>query len=265
MKSPGFRSASLGDEADLRFPQALARFSSFFPPFLTFPELYLCLLPERSVKEEKMANINVKPGKAELRRKLFAIGVESLERDGWKVERVPGEGKSSVRRITKGGESLLITIRTTQDTWIAFPRKGQKWGTLSDVDAVLAVSVDDREEPRFAQVHMIDGDEMRERFDRNYAARKAAGHSQPSGYGTWVSLYHQEAQDPANRVGAGAGIKNPPIARVSLTNGQATMAVPAARPPRLDAGQPLTINQAKEGLALTFGVEPSSVKITIEA
>jgi hypothetical protein len=76
---------------------------------------------------------------------LFDIGVEALEKEGWKVSRVPGSGKSSLRRITRGTESLDVSIRTTQDTWIAFPRTpdDKSWRTLSDVDAVVAVSVDD--------------------------------------------------------------------------------------------------------------------------
>ena len=61
--------------------------------------------------------------------------------------------------------------------------------TLSEVDAVVAVSVDDYYNPRFAQVHMIDGNEMRERFDRACAARLKAGHAIPLGRGVWVSLY----------------------------------------------------------------------------
>ena len=52
--------------------------------------------------------------------------------------------------------------------------------TLSDIDVVLAVSVDDRHDPKFAQVHMIEADEMRQRFDRAYSARIAAGYSTPA-------------------------------------------------------------------------------------
>jgi hypothetical protein len=101
-----------------------------------------------------------------------------------------------------------VSLRTTQDTWIAFPRDNtdQKWVTLSEVDTVVAISVDDADEPRFAQVHVVDGHEMRDRFDRAYDARRAAGHTIPVGRGVWVSLYQREAQSPANRVGAGAGL-----------------------------------------------------------
>jgi hypothetical protein len=211
--------------------------------------------------------------KAELRRRLFGVGVDTLQKNGWKVERVQGVGKSSMRRITKGAESKLVSIRTSQDTWIAFPRnkKDQTWVTLSDVDTVVAVSVDDRHEPCFAQVHLIDGDEMRDRFDRAYTARKAAGRSIPLGRGVWVSLYHHEAQDPVNQVGAGAGLAHPPIARVSLNElapigaADGTEAIDTAENRLPDADNSLTVGEAKRRLAITYGVDPSNVKIIIEA
>ena len=215
---------------------------------------------------DKMTNVYGRPEKVELRRKLFGIGVHALEKDGWKIERVQGSGKSSMRRITRGVESKLVAIRTTQDTSIAFPRDktDRKWVTLSDVDAVVAVSVDDAEEPRFAQVHVLDGKEMRDRFDRTYRARMAAGYMIPLGRGVWVSLYQQEAQDPPSRVGAGAGLDHPPIYRVSLLDGPGPEGGEEAAAPTPSDG-PLTIGEAKRRLALTFGVAPQSVKITIEA
>src|SRR5262245_30293778 len=138
-----------------------------------------------------MTNVFATPVKVTRRDSLFQAGLDTLKRDGWKVERIPGFGKSSVRRITKGGKRLKVAIRTTQDTWIAFPRTqdDKGWVTLSDVDVVIAVSVDDPDEPRFAQVHWIDAEEMRDRFDRAYAARMAAGHTIPLGRGVWVPLY----------------------------------------------------------------------------
>ena len=213
-----------------------------------------------------MTNVYGAPEKAGIRRRLFDIGVRTLKENGWKVERVQGVGKSSVRRITKGKVSKMVSIRTTQDTWIAFPRdkKDKQWVTLSDVDAVIAVSVDDPDEPRFAQVHFLDGDEMRDRFDRSYKARMAARHSIPLGRGVWVSLYHQEANEPPNRVGAGAGLVHPPIARVPLS-GSDDADDKHPEVPLLGSDAPLSIAEAKRRLALTFGVDPEKVKILIEA
>jgi hypothetical protein len=227
-----------------------------------------------------MTNVLGTPRKAYLRSRLFQIGVEALEREGWKVERIPRFGKSSVRRIRKGSDDKVVSIRTTQDTWIAFPRNedDSRWVTLSDVDVVVAVSVDDPADPKYAQVHLIDGDEMRARFDRSYKARKAAGHSLPLGRGMWVSLYLPDAKEPVSQVGAGAGLDHPAIARVPLQPQELTG---SAEPEGVadheaEGGQskskgahteekPLTINEAKRRLALSLGVDPSNVKITVEA
>jgi len=219
-----------------------------------------------------MTNVYKTPEKATMKAQLFAIGVQALEKNGWKVEREQGSGKSSVRRITKNGKSMLVAIRTTQDTWIAFPRtEGDKsWRTLDDVDAVVPVSVDDRENPKFAKVHLIDGDEVRARFNRAYKARMDAKHSIPVGRGVWVSLYRHEAKDPVSHVGAGMGIKFPPIATVPLSSDQILSAVAegnhAVRGVELPTEEAsLTIADAKRRLAITFGVDVANIKITVEA
>jgi len=201
--------------------------------------------------------------KAERRNKLFQIGVEALEQQGWQVERIPGEGKSSVRRITKGNQSRKVSIRTTWDTWIAFPRNERDTGfrTLADVDVVLAVSVDDWQQPKFVQVHMIEADEMRQRFDRAYKARKKAEHVIPLGRGLWVSLYDEERDHPVSYVGAGAGLAHPPIARVPLVTGMLT----TKDSERRNGAFTIEIEEAKRRLADALGIEPSSIKISIEA
>jgi hypothetical protein len=214
-----------------------------------------------------MTNVFATPEKVSIRDRLFQIGVETLHQNGWKVERIPGFGKSSVRKITKGGKSRKVSIRTSQDTWIAFPRNGTDngWVTLSDIDVVLAVSVDDRHDPKFAQVHMIEADEMRQRFDRAYRARVKAGYRIPLGRGVWVSLYHRDETDPVTHVGGGAGLDHPPIARVPLEPEESDSdAMGEARD--VDKNdKPLTIAEAKRRLAMTLGVDPSSIKITVEA
>lgn len=215
-----------------------------------------------------MTNVYATPEKVSTKARLFQIGVETLEGRGWTVERIPKMGKASVRRITKGKESRIVSIRTTQDTWIAFPRnsKDDAWVTLAEVDTVVAVSVDDRLNPRFAQVHIIDGDDMRDRFDRAYAARLKAGHSIPVGRGLWLALYTPDEIDPPAHVGGGAGLVNPPIARVPLDNDVVEQVVHSAtRHVDVNVEDQLTIAEAKRRLAMTFGVDPSSVQITIAA
>lgn len=221
-----------------------------------------------------MTDIFKTPKKVINKYRLFEIGMEFLRKEGWNVSKIPRFGKSSVRQITKGGKTLKVSIRTSQDTWIAFPRDRQdtRWTTLADVDVVLAVSVDDGQSPKFANVHWLDAREVSERFDRAYAARKAAGHSIQLGRGVWVSLYMPEADEPVNRVGGGIGLVHLPKAMVALKpsdmpdGGKPPADSPdVAAKDHLDDEPALTIAEAKRRLAKTFQVEPSSIKITVEA
>jgi hypothetical protein len=214
-----------------------------------------------------MTNVLATPEKISRRDRLFQTGLDTLRQQGWKIDRIPGFGKSSVRKITKGGKSRKVSIRTSQDTWIAFPRNDADngWVTLSDVDVVLAVSVDDHDDPRFVQVHMIEADEMRQRFDRAYRARVKAGYKIPLGRGVWVSLYHPDETDPVTHVGGGAGLDHPPIARVPLDPEESDSDAIVETKEVDEGDRPLTIAEAKCRLAITLGVEPSSIKITVEA
>lgn len=81
---------------------------------------------------------------------------------------------------------------------------------------VVVVSVDEKDAPRFAQVHFVEGDEMRDRFDRAYAARGAAGYTMPVGRSIWLSMYDLEAKNPL--VGAGVGLDNPAVGRIPLSS-----------------------------------------------
>lgn len=217
-----------------------------------------------------MTNVSATPEKVSIRNRLFGAAEEALEKDGWKVERIARSGKSSVRRITKGKVVKTVSIRTSQDTWIAFPRTQDDgaWATLADVDYVVAASVDNQSNPRFAQVHLIEGDEMRARFDRAYAARKKAGYTLPVGRGIWVSLYDKEAESPVTLVGAGAGLDHQAIAKVPLS-AQEVAALAEEPEPESVASRadevPLTIPEAKRRLALSLGVAESEIKITISS
>ncbi|MEW5916532.1 MAG: hypothetical protein AB1762_09010 [Gemmatimonadota bacterium] len=214
-----------------------------------------------------MTNIFKAPEKHERKKRLFQIGIETLQKQGWSVTREKGLGKSSVRRITKNGESKLVSIRTSQDQWIAFPPnpKGKGWVTLDVVDAVVAVSVDANVPPRDALVHWLPADDMRKRFDRALKARKDAKRVRPDRR-VWLPLYERESNhsDNVSYVGGGAGLDYPPVAQVRMNDGGAMRATVGDAAPSLDAG-PMTIAQAKRGLALTFGVPESSIRINVEA
>jgi hypothetical protein len=210
-----------------------------------------------------MTNVSGTPEKVSLRRTLFDLGEAALERDGWRVERIQGIGKSSVRRIVKGSEQFTVSIRTTQDCWIAFPRKSDDsgWVTLDEVDFVVAVTVDNKDDPKEGMVFKVEGDEMRERFDRTYRARLDAGHSIPVGRGVWVSMFVQEDPAAPSTVGGGIAIGRKPLLVVKLDaplDDVPPVSMPMEEPP-------LTIAEAKRRLAKALGVDPENVKIVIEA
>jgi hypothetical protein len=216
-----------------------------------------------------MTNVSATPEKVGIRKWLFELAIEALEVDGWKVEKIPGSGKSSIRKITKDGTERVATIRTSQDTWIAFPRTDDDsgWATLEDADVVIASSVNEKEDPKFGQVHIIEADDMRARFDRLYKARREAGHALPIGRGVWISLYGQEVPDPVYYVGAGAGLANPPLLKRELLGVESEKSehIAAEIEPKVsesDAGS-LTIAEAKRRLAATFGVREDDISITI--
>jgi len=211
-----------------------------------------------------MTNVFGTPEKALNRRRLFELGERALEQAGWSIERIQGIGKSSVRRIVKGGERHTVSIRTTQDTWIAFPRNDDDsgWVTLDDVDHVVAVTVDDKDNPKHALVYMVNGDEMRERFDRAYRARLDAGHSIPLGRGVWVSMFVAEDPGAPSSIGGGIALGKQPLLDVKLDD------VDGAPPAQTSAPHqeaPLTIAEAKRRLAQSLGVDPEKIKIVIEA
>lgn len=228
-----------------------------------------------------MTNVSGTPKKRATRRGLFAFAIGALEKEGWTVSRVPRGGKASLREIRRGDECWKVSIRTSQDAWIAFPRKRGEdgWVTLDDVDFVVASSVNDRHNPTIARVHMVPGDDARARFNRAYAARRKADHVIPEGRGIWLSLYEKEVTEPVSYVGGGIGLAWPAIAELDLTrsalptgDGELDDDAPEddaddTAPPALAAAPvdaPLSIPEAKRRLAVTLGVPESAIKISIE-
>jgi hypothetical protein len=220
-----------------------------------------------------MTNVSATPQKIATRRGLFDFALKTLENDGWAISRAPRSGKSSVRVISRGRDKHLVSIRTSQDSSIAFPPKpGGGWSTLDDVDFVVASSVNDKHNPTTASVHLIPADEAKARFDRSLQAKKKAGHVIPLGRGIWLSLYEKEASFPVNLVGAGMGLDFPPLATVKLDAGSFDgsseqdddLDTEDAQPPIPVHSAPLTIAEAKRQLAVSLGVPEAAIKITIE-
>lgn len=219
-----------------------------------------------------MTNVSA-PGKVPVRQFLRQKAVEALRGDGWRVVKKRADGKSSLWTITKGGESATATIRTSQDAWFAFPRNDADdgWSTLELADYVVVASLTEKE-GAMANIHLMPADDVRARFDRAYEARKAAGYNIPRERGIWISLYDEEQADPVRLVGAGAGLAHKAIAKniTVLSEPDADDVDEEAPveqvsvPSRSGDDSSLTIPEAKRRLALTFGVSPDQIKITVE-
>ena len=107
-----------------------------------------------------------------------------------------------------------------------------------------------------------------------YAARLKAGHTIPLGRGVWVPLYITDSDKTPSHVGGGAGLVHPAIKRVPLNLQEPDR---SAHPQASDLNEhslvanqgiaeaPLTIPEAKRRLGLTLGVDPSHIRITVEA
>lgn len=201
----------------------------------------------------------------------------AAEESGYSLERLPGRGLSNIWNLEKDGRVQTTSIRTTRDRWIAFPplQKGKKWKTLDDVELVLVASVDSKESPEKVEVYMFDADDVRERFNSAYSARIKAGNSVRDNFGMWINLDTDERGLPAS-VGSGLGSEHEPLAVYSIASlvesvSDADMGsdgpADTETTPLIRAEQelPLTIAEAKRRLADTLGVDPSAIKITVEA
>jgi hypothetical protein len=180
--------------------------------------------------------------------------VQALEREGYAISRVPGIRKGSVRRITKEGcKPMLAAIKTMRNADLAFdPKPKNGFTTLDEVDVVIAVTTDDRQNPRFAYVHKFDAKLLRPYFYRAREARTAAGQPPSTGVGMWLKLYGEEDAKKVWTIGAGFGLTYPPIDKVPLV-GEAEQQAPE---------RVQMVSVPKDGGAIQ--VDVGHVRITIE-
>jgi len=193
--------------------------------------------------------------------KLFDLAVAALKQDGWAVQRVADSRKSSERMISKKGKTLRVTIRTSRDHWLAFPMKdadGTQFGPLATADRVV-VATPDPDDSAYALVFDFPADDIRKRFDKALAARTKAGHAvRKQQHGMWVSLFQREGEGhPIYTVGGGVAREYKPFARLPI-DGAVSEQSPATLLSDL-------IATAKRKIAAAAGIDPSQVRISIEA
>jgi hypothetical protein len=123
--------------------------------------------------------------------------------------------------------------------------------------------VDDPHNPIFAKIHMLDGDEMRDRFNRAHAARKTR-RTQDSHWSRCVGIALYSGGERSRQSCRGRrGSQDPPIATIPLKD-DAPPAVEEAAGVENNF-ETLSITEAKRRLATTLGVKPENIKITVDA
>lgn len=204
---------------------------------------------------------------------LVGAAREGLESQGYKLNRLPGRGRSNVWEAVREGKKTTISIRTSKDRWFAFPplNKGRKWKTLDDVDQVVVAAVDKVDDPKNVEVYRFPAEEVRKRFDANYQAKMEAGLAVKDNHGMWVALKTQTRRRPQS-VGSGLGDEYPPIANYSIeeliAKGFAVGEDAAGDEPRENASEHGTIadviSQARQQIAQLAGVRPESVRLDLK-
>lgn len=145
-------------------------------------------------------------------RQLIDAAVQALESKGWRVgPRPAGSRNTSARRITKGGQSQLVAIRTTRDTYIGFGPSGVH---PANYDFIVAASVDHPVIPTEIRVHMMPGKEVAQALERHIDARQQKGDRGLEM--NWIPLYDR------SDAGGGLGLDFLPIARVPSQPAAAT-------------------------------------------
>lgn len=160
-------------------------------------------------------------------KEMLQYAGQGLEKAGYQWHRIQKMARKRVWMLEKGGEQTKAAVRTSQDRWFAFPRKGDGWKTLDEVgaDAVVVAAVDNPDRPRNVEVYVFPAEEVRRRFDANYQARSDAGHAivttHKGSFGMWIGLDRQPEGSP-HAVGSGLAQDFPPVAVVPIAGADAT-------------------------------------------
>lgn len=142
---------------------------------------------------------------------MTVCAITALEAQGYALKKVPGRGLSSIWTYEKGEDKGRLAIRTSQDTWFAFPRHSEGWKTLDSVDKVVVASVDNHDAPQQIEVYMFGAEEVRKCFNASRKARIDAGMIVKDGYGMWIKINVIDHTNYPQGVGSGLGDIYPAI------------------------------------------------------
>ena len=157
-------------------------------------------------------------------RLMVSAALEGAKAAGYTMKRQPGRGLSNTYEMTKDGKTQIASVRTTRDRFIAFPPLdgGTKWKTLDTADLVLVSAVNDPANPQRADVYLFPGDEVRKRFDANYAARIKNGHTVRDDFGMWVMIDKGD-DEIISQVGHSLAVDYPAISHFSIDELEASV------------------------------------------
>lgn len=151
------------------------------------------------------------------RNHMTVCAINALEAQGYKVQKVPGRGLSSIWTYENGEDKGRLAIRTSQDTWFAFPRHSGGWKTLDSVDKVVVAAVDHQDAPENIEVYLFSADEVRKCFNASRKARIDAGMIVKDDYGMWIKINVIDHTNYPQGVGSGLGDIYPAIATEPLS------------------------------------------------
>jgi hypothetical protein len=175
------------------------------------------------------------------------------------IKTVSGQGIAKGQRVEfqDAGRQVRCVIKTSSGGRISFSRRDDgTWSGLSECDRVVVVAPTKLDGDDLV-VSMFDQQILRDAFDANLAAQLKAGMSKdvPS----WLAPFHEE--DRGIR-GTGDGFGGKALWREPLSAASPSVSS-AAAPVQNGSARGLTLAEAKEGLARTFGVSPDAIEITI--
>jgi len=188
------------------------------------------------------------------------------------VEVISGQGIAKGQRVRfeDGGREVTCVIKTSSGGRISFGRRDDgSWSGLSECDRVVVVAPTEIDGDEL-MISMFDRQVLVDAFEANLAAQQKAGMAKvPS----WLSPFHEEGRGVR---GTGDGFDNKALWQEPFA-GKAPVPVdvqlaksPSALAPAIANAAPatgsvrsLTLAEAKEGLARTFGVSPDAIEITI--
>lgn len=182
------------------------------------------------------------------------------------ISTLSGQGIARGQRLEfqDAGQRMRCVIKTSSGGRISFARRPDgTWSGLSECDRVVVVAPTELDGGD-AMVSMFDKQVLLSAFDANLAAQQKAGMDKVP---CWIAPFHEEGRG-VRGTGDGFGEKalwHEPLsaASPSVSSTAATVQNNSSAPIQNGSAHGLTLAEAKEGLARTFGVSPDAIEITI--